>query len=138
MELGKLGTTTDADGNSVYDPRNNPLLQQGVMGIRPMNMGMDLMHPRNFATASAAAGIAKIVGGEVVSDPMAARWNVTAPVLAIKLGDVIANAGNICDVMGNDCGFAGVAQKSEDICGQLGIPADRKLADKLYAELVRQ
>lgn len=135
MELGKLGTTTDADGNSTYDPRSNPLLQQGVMGVRPMNMGMDLMHPRNFATAAAAAGIAKVVGGTVVSDPMAARWNVTAPVLAVKVGDKIANAGNICDVLGNDCGFAVPAQKSEDICGQLGIPFDRNLADALYDAL---
>jgi hypothetical protein len=135
MELGKLGTTTDESGNSVYDSRNNPLLQQGVFGIRPMGMGMDLMNPRNFATPAAATTIAQAVGGEVINDPMAARWNTTFPVLAIRVGNKTANAGNICDVLGNDCGFAVPVQKSEDICGQLGIPFDRNLADVLYSAL---
>ncbi|MDF3039434.1 MAG: hypothetical protein K0Q71_2140 [Thermomicrobiales bacterium] len=132
MLLGTLGTTT-VDGDSSYDARANPLLETVLVHTPQGSMPM---HPRNYASLHAATVIARVVGGTVVRDPHFANLNTTQPALGIKLGEKIANAGNICDALGNDCGFAGPGQKSQDICKQLGIPFDPRLADVLYDALV--
>jgi hypothetical protein len=135
MKLFTLGTSEDDLGNRDYDPRLNPLLQQGVTGVAANGQSQG-MHPRNFATPLAARIIAGIVGGRVVRDPMGSNWETSHPCLAIKVGDVVANAGAVCMVMGNDNGqFSTPRGKSWEICGLLGIERDDALADKLYEAL---
>lgn len=131
MKLGELGTITE-NGNSEYRPWENPLLQQGVLGMNPMGWGANPMNPETFATPAAAAAIGKVVGGEVVDDPMAARFKVTSRMLAIRLGGVTVNAGGLCSVMGNDCGFASIRAKSWEICSMLGLAFDAKMAEKIW------
>src|SRR4051812_49327270 len=140
VELGKLGTVTDSDGNSVYLPTKNPLLQQGVLGMNPGpgGYGATRMNPSAFATGPAASALAKALGGTVVTDPQSAPWNVTARVLAVQLPDHDpVNAGYICSVLGNDCAY-GVRAKSWDICEQLGIPFDPKLAEELIEAVMAE
>ena len=136
MELGKLGTTTDANGDSVYSQFSNPLLQQGVIGYAANAMGQQ-MDPRNFAKSPVAAAIANLVGGKVVTDPLSAGLNATSRQLAIQItgGDPV-NAGAICMVMGNDCDrFASVRAKSWEICSLLGIPFDAQMAEKIWTAI---
>lgn len=133
MELGKLGTVTDSEGNAQYRPWENPLLQHGVLGINPVGFGATPMNPGTFATPAAAAALARALGGLVVADPMSARWNVTARVLAVQLENgAIVNAGALCSILGNDCAFANARMKSGAICELLGVPFDATVADQLY------
>jgi hypothetical protein len=142
LELYKLGTTPDGDGNFTYDPQANRLLEQRVQGLA-FDGRLQFMHPRNFATAAAARAIATVVGGVVVRHPMGSNWVTSIGpertpffCLGVALGDIIANAGDICMVLGNDTVFANTRRKSEEICGLLGIPLDVTMADRLYDALV--
>lgn len=136
MELGKLGTITDGEGNSRYDARRNPLLQPAVISYNPFGWGANLMNPDTYATAPAALAIAKLLNGSVVTDPISARFNASAKMLAVQLPDrEPVNAGAICAILGNDCAFANERMKSGAICELLGLPYDPTLASNLYRAL---
>lgn len=144
MELGKLGTAPNDQGGYTYEHERNPLL---IQGIHSYNFGIwrpTRMNPVMFATLAAATAIAKVLGGEVVPDPVATNFNLLAgpfgpafpvsQVYAVKLPNgFIFNAGYVCGVMGNDVAFNSMERKSQVICEeQLFMPVDPMLAEKLW------
>ena len=149
MELGKFGTKTNGDGSQSYFAWDNPLLIPGVKGFNPLGYNATIMNPTTFAKPEAAYAIAKALGGEVVQDPMTKNWNVSEKALAVKLtvkttdGDgndveqeVVANAGFIANVMGDDLNYRDALGKSIVICTQvLKSNVDAGLAEKLWQAL---
>lgn len=139
MELGKLGMVQVSEDTWQYDKTQNPLLLQGVKGWNNWNPTELPMNPDTLAKPGFAKLVADLVGGEVVNDPQAAAFQLNPPgtrMLAIKLGDVVANAAAIGMVMGNDAWKGNARAKSVEISDLLGIfPQDLTLADKIWDAL---
>lgn len=145
MIFNKLGTAPNNEGGFTYDAYKNPLLIPFIMGNNtPWGRVASPMNPATFASFSAAAAIAAVLGGTVVPDPTASNWNLLLngtkfpndQVFAIaRPGKAPVNAGYICDVMGNDIAYPTADAKSAAICRDSlhEESVDWSLAERLFS-----
>src|SRR3954463_9887247 len=127
------GSTPNASGGYTYNADSNTLLIANITGQGIDGATRDL-NSNFYATLDAAKRFALALGGSVVIDPTSARFDTSAPMYAIQLGNgATVNAGALAQILGNDAAYANANVKSGAIADLLGADYQPGIAQALAA-----